>query len=72
MCCNESENDLETIFLKQKMYRVFQWGHTAAENVNVHIVQKREIMTGWMGSCSSTVRKMCFAARTVAKNEGAY
>jgi hypothetical protein len=46
--------------------------HTAAENVYVHIVQKRETITGWKRSCFSTLCKIFLATRTVAKNDGAY
>lgn len=46
--------------------------HTVAENVYVHIVQKRQTITRWIESCSLTCCKMFLDARTVAENDGAY
>jgi hypothetical protein len=48
------------------------YDHTVAEKVNVHIVQKRQTITCWTRSWSSTLCKMFLDARTVAKNDGAY
>ena len=45
---------------------------TAAEKAYVHGDQNREHMDGCTANCSRTTRKTVDAARTLAKNDGAY
>jgi len=45
---------------------------TEAENVYVHIIQKRQTITRWIESCSLTLCMIVLAARIVSINEGAY